>query len=103
MGATGSLLAVMLLGTAFAGGAEPPPRIREADFPAVARRAVFFEERINATDPTVRKRVLEEVGYFFDLPDPEYVAFLRRMVRDPDPVIRGRAILKLDTLKTGTV
>ena len=93
------LALALLLGTAFAAGAdEPLPPIRNRDFPSVSKRAPFFEERVNAADAEVRKRVLLEVGYFFDIPDPEYTAFLRRMMRDPDPVVRGRAILKLHDL-----
>jgi len=92
-------LALLLLGTAFAAGAdEPLPHIRSGDFPSVSKRAAFFEERVNAAEAEVRKRLLLEVGYFFDIPDPEYTAFLRRMMRDPDPAVRGRAILKLHDL-----
>src|SRR5262249_20926170 len=81
-----------LLGTMLIGGADP---IKSAEFPTVSHRAIFFEKRINAADPEIRKRVLIEVGYFHGIPDAEYVAFLWRMTRDPDAVIRGRAILKL--------
>ena len=96
MPASRSILTLLLLGIASACGAEEaPPRIRGADFPSVTPRAAFFEERINAADAATRRRVLLEVGYFFDLPDADYVAFLRRMMRDPDPVIRGQAVHKL--------
>jgi HEAT repeat protein len=90
-------LALLLLAPAARAG-EALPRIKAVDFPAVAQRAVFFEERINAPDAAARKRVLEEVGYFFDIPSPEYVSFLRRMLQDADPVVRGRALHKLHDL-----
>jgi HEAT repeat protein len=98
MSASRPALALALF-TAFAADAgEPPPRIKAADFPSVSRRAVFFEDRINAADATVRRRVLTEVTCFFNLPDPEYVAFLRRLLRDPDPVVRGGALRQLHAM-----
>jgi hypothetical protein len=78
-----------------AGFAAAAPPIKAAEFPAVSKRAAFFEERINADKPATRLRVLTEVTYFFTTPDPESTAFLKRLMRDPDPVVRGRAILSL--------
>ena len=98
MGASRLALAAVLLSCSLAAAGEPRPRIKSADFPSVSRRAVFFEDRINAADAAVRRRVLMEVGYFFDIPDPEFVAFLRRMMRDADPVVCGRAVQKLHAL-----
>jgi hypothetical protein len=69
--------------------------IKSADFPKVAARVLFFEKRINAADVRIRERVLTKAGYFWEVPDKEYVQFLKRMMRDPDPGIRGQAIRKL--------
>jgi len=69
-------------------------RIKTTDFPRIAHRAQWFEARINAPQAEIRKRVVTEVCYFFGR-DEELVRFLRRMVRDADPVVRGRAIHEL--------
>jgi len=70
-------------------------RIRAADFPTVAVRAAFFEERLNATDSRIRERALRDVTFSIWLPDEGYVRLLKRMMRDPDPFIRGEAIRSL--------
>jgi len=70
-------------------------RILASEFPKTASRAMFFGKRINSKDSSVRARVLTEVGYFYSLPDSDYVGFLKRMYQDPDPLVRGRAIKKL--------
>jgi HEAT repeat protein len=95
MSASRPALALALFAAFAAAAGEPPPRIKAADFPSVSRRAVFFEDRINAADAAVRRRVLTEVSSFFGIPELEYVAFLRRLLRDPDAVVRGRAIRQL--------
>jgi PBS lyase HEAT-like repeat len=41
---------------------------------------------------------LLEVCYFFDIPTPECSIFLRRMMRDADPAVRGQAIRKLHAM-----
>lgn len=68
--------------------------IKPSDFPRISHRAQWFEARVNAPQAEIRKRVVTEVCYFFGR-DEELVRFLRRMVRDSDPVVRGRAILEL--------
>jgi hypothetical protein len=70
-------------------------RILASDFPKTAARAMFFEERINSRDSSVRARVLIEVGYFYSLPDSEYVGFLKRMYQDPSELVRGMAVKRL--------
>ena len=72
--------------------------INAKDFPSVAARIPFFEKRINATDPQVREQVVVEAGYFYRLPDKDYVQFLKRIMRDSEPWIRGQAIQKLHDL-----
>ncbi len=75
--------------------AERNEYIHASMFPRTASRCMFFETRINAKDPLIRERVLIVVGYFYSLPDDDYVAFLKRMTYDSDPLVRGRAIKKL--------
>jgi hypothetical protein len=69
--------------------------ILASEFPKTASRAMFFEDRINSRDSSVRARVLTEVGYFYSLPENDYVSFLKRMYQDPNQLVRGRAIKKL--------
>ena len=79
------------------GGVSPrnPPavgkRILASEFPKTASRVMFFEARINSKDSSIRARVLTELGYFYWLPDSEYVGFLKRMYKDPDPLVRSSA------------
>ena len=79
------------------GGVSPrnPPavgkRILASEFPQTASRVMFFEARINSKDSSIRARVLTELGYFYWLPDSEYVGFLKRMYKDPDPLVRSSA------------
>jgi hypothetical protein len=91
-----SLVALFLVCVTRTAGAEKPPtRITSADFPSVSKRCLFFEDAVNAKDPRVRRRALLEVGYFADIPDAEYVRFLKRMLRDEDPAVCGDAVRKL--------
>jgi hypothetical protein len=93
-----AILSILIACAHLSVAGEAPNRITMSDFPVVSKRAIFFEDRINAKDPAVRKRVVLEVCYFFDVPSPEYVAFLRRMMRDADPAVRGQAIRKLHAM-----
>ena len=86
---------VALAVSAGGAGTAPERRIRAADFPSVAARSAFFEVRINAPDSTIRHRVLIEIGYFLHLPEKEYIAFLKRMLGDPAPIVSGKALRKL--------
>jgi HEAT repeat protein len=90
-------LAVLFLICVAQTAAEEKPlgRITSADFPTVSKRCQFFEDAVNAKDPGIRLRVLVEVGYFQDVPEAEYVRFLRRMLRDEDPAVRGDVLRKL--------
>ena len=65
------------------------------EFTKISSRVMFFEDRINSTDSSVRRRVLVEASYFHHLPDAEYVGFLERMYQDPDSQVRGAAVRKL--------
>ena len=95
----GGIVCVLASGWVFAASLEDTAasgkRILASEFPKTASRAIFFESRMNSKDPSVRVRVLIEVGYFYRLPDAEYVRFLKRMYRDPDRLVRGSAIKKL--------
>lgn len=91
------LVLALLAATAVtpAGKPQPSKRITAKEFPSVSKRVRFFEERINSVDAKVRARVLVEVSYFFITPDREYCAFLKRLLRDPSPVVSGRALKRL--------
>ncbi len=65
------------------------------DYPRVAARVDLFEARANAPSPAIRRRVLTEVTYFAYGPNEDLVAYLRRLLDDPDPIVRGRAIHEL--------
>jgi len=67
-------------------------RILASDFPRMAIRISHFEERINSSDKSIRIRVLDQAGYFDLNMDKEYITFLKRMLKDPSPLVRGRAI-----------
>lgn len=69
--------------------------IYASDYPSVASRVPFFEERINAEDSAIRIRALTESSYFHHEPTTEYVLFLKRLYLDPNPEVRGIAIRKL--------
>ena len=71
------------------------PSIKAADFPSLAARLAFFEKRVNAADSRIREQVLVEADRYYHFSDKEYVTFLKRMMHDPDPGIRGKAIKKL--------
>ena len=95
-----TLVAIVIVGlTAGAVDAgERTERIRAAHFPTMAARIELFEARLNADDPEIRKVALNEITYFSRIPVSELERFLRRMMRDGDPVVRGRAIKKLHDL-----
>jgi HEAT repeat protein len=75
--------------------AESVPPIKAADYPRVSLRTAFFEDRINAKNPATRRRVLLDVSYSYHVPDADYIAFLKRLLRDPDLSLRGQALQTL--------
>jgi len=91
-------IAALALCLSAGAGETPAQPITQKQFPSVAKRVAFFEQRINSPDAAIRKRALSEAGYFFMAPDREYTAFLQRMSNDPDPAVAGRAVRKLHSL-----
>ena len=91
--------AIVLLGWAGSVPAgEDQAAITWKQFASVSRRVAFFDQRIGSPDAAIRRRVLLEAGYFFIVPDREYTAFLKRMLRDGDPGVAGDALRKLHDL-----
>ena len=91
--------AVVLLGWAGSVPAgEGPPAVTSERFPSVSRRVAFFDRRIRSPDAAIRRRVVLEAGYFFIVPDREYTAFLKWMLRDGDPRVASDALRKLHDL-----
>lgn len=80
------------------GAERAPPPIKAADFPSVAARVPLFEKRINARDARIREGALHEASESFSLSGKDYVRFLKRMMHDSEPRIRGRAIQKLHNM-----
>ena len=85
---------VMSLGATLKRGEAAAP-LKAADYPTVSKRLAFFEERINAKNPTTRRQVLDEFSYSYSVPNADYVAFLKRLLSDSDPSIRSEALLRL--------
>ena len=77
-------------------GADPVlPTIKAADFPSIAARVPFFEKRINAKDARIREDALLDASRASSLRDKNYMRFLKRMMHDSEPDIRGEAIRRL--------
>ena len=64
-------------------------------FPAVARRVPHLDRRLAADQVVIRKRVVTELTYFRPRDSKVYPPFLRALLKDPSPEVRGEAVERL--------
>jgi HEAT repeat protein len=88
---------VMSLGTTPKRGECASP-FKGTDYPTVRKRTAFFAERFNAKNPATRRQLLDELSYSYAVPDADYVAYLKHLLRDSDSSIRGSALQTLYNL-----
>src|SRR5438045_3293311 len=79
---------VPLLGT----GAAPQEKKWSEPFPAIAQRVPQLDQRLAAEDVEVRKRVLAVLRFVQMRDSKVYPPFLRGLLDDKSPEIRGLAI-----------
>lgn len=61
-------------------------------FPSIAQRIAHLDRRLTAPDAAIRKRVLTELTYFRPRDSKLYPPFLRALLEDPSPEVRGQAV-----------
>lgn len=91
-----ALVPLLGTGTGAALAPVPPPKGTWSQrFPEVAGRIKHFDVRMTSPDSRVRMRVLTEVTYFRPRDSRLYPPFLRALLADADPEIRGEAVHRL--------
>ena len=61
-------------------------------FPALGERVSHLDQRLASPDAAVRIRVLSELTYFRPRDSKVYPPFLRALLEDPSPEVRGEAL-----------
>lgn len=86
------LFALLMLTATSAGAQEKSWSER---FPAIAQRVPHLDKRMTSGDVEIRKRVLTILTFGRPRDSRVYPPFLRALLDDPSPEIRGRAVEKL--------
>lgn len=85
----------LVLVSAAAAPAGAQERTWSERFPALARRVPYLDRRLAADEVVIRKRVVTELTYFRPRDSKVYPPFLRALLKDPSPEIRGEAVERL--------